>query len=445
MKRILIICAAALLVLLAACAAQPPVTDAPAAGDVPDADVTDAVDDGALPAAESAARQVVMDLAAGNFDEVTASFDETMAQSLTAGQLREAWETAVAQSGEYSEITSAEAALQDGYYVCLVTARHSVNGVVSRVVYDKDMKIAGLFFSYSENEGESGLSAGEISVTVGAEYPLNGVLALPPGGEKVPAVVLVHGSGPSDMDESAYGIKVFRDISDYLAADGVAVLRYDKRTYAHADKLAAADITAREETIEDAILAGRLLAQNERIDASKIFVVGHSFGGMLAPRIVAESDGLFAGAVIMAGSPRSLLDIVYDQNMYFISLADPSEREALTRQVEDAKPYYGMPQGYIDEMDARPASEYLLATDKPFLILHGGKDFQISPDKDFEAYKQLVGDKSNFEFHLYDNLNHFFTLSTMENPTTDDYAAGTHVDGAPLADMAAWLKAQGAD
>jgi dipeptidyl aminopeptidase/acylaminoacyl peptidase len=290
----------------------------------------------------------------------------------------------------------------------------------------------------TENKSES--ASGEASVTIGTEYPLDGVLALPIGNEKVPAVVLVHGSGPSDKDASVYGIKVFKDISDSLVTNGIAVLRYDKRTHAHAAKLSPDGITVEEETIEDAILAGRLLAQNERVDSAKIFVVGHSLGGLLAPRIVDESNGVFAGAVIMAGSPRSLLDIIYDQNMYFISLADESERDALTRQVEDAKPYFGLPQGYIDEMDAHPVSGYLAATDKPYLILQGGKDFQVSPEKDFGAYKQLVGDKDNFEFRLYGNLNHLFTVSTMENPTTDDYVAGTHVDEAPLDDIAKWIK-----
>jgi dipeptidyl aminopeptidase/acylaminoacyl peptidase len=284
----------------------------------------------------------------------------------------------------------------------------------------------------------------EISVTIGEEYPLVGLLALPGGTEKIPAVVLVHGSGPSDKDESVFGINVFKDISDYLAGSGIAVLRYDKRTYTHAAKLSSdiSAITVREETIEDAIFAGQLLAQSERVAGDKIFVVGHSLGGMLAPRIVEESDGIFAGAVIMAGSPRSLTDIVYDQNMYMISLADPAERDALTKQVEDAKPYLGMPQGYIDEMNAHPVSEYLRRTDKPFLILQGGKDFQVSPENDFGEYKRLVDGKSNFEFRLYDDLNHLFTVSTKENPTIDDYVAGTHVDDAPLADITAWVKAR---
>jgi dipeptidyl aminopeptidase/acylaminoacyl peptidase len=415
----------ALIVLLSACTSKAPITET-VPEDVP-------------PEAETAARQAVSDLISGNYAAVTARFDETMTKSLSVDKLQEAWKSSVAQAGDFAEISSAESFSQDGYYVCLVTTRHAIKGIVSRIVYDKDMKIAGLFFSYAENETE--LTETEMSVTIGTEYPLDGVLALPIGDERVPAVVLVHGSGPSDKDESVYGIRVFKDISDYLVTNGIAVLRYDKRTHAHAAKLSP-DITVAEETIEDAILAGRLLAQNERVDSAKIFVVGHSLGGLLAPRIVDESNGVFDGAVIMAGSPRSFLDIIYDQNMYFISLADESERDALTRQVEDAKPYFGLPQGYIDEMDAHPASGYLVTTDKPYLILQGGKDFQVSPDKDFGAYKRLVGDRSNFEFRLYGNLNHLFTVSTMENPTTDDYIAGTHVDEAPLGDIVKWIKAR---
>jgi dienelactone hydrolase len=421
MNRIVLYCLTALFVSLTACAPKTPVAEA-----IPN-DV------------ETAARQTVANLASGDYSAVTAHFDNTMANSLSTDQLGETWESTVAQAGYYLETVSAESFTQDGYYVCLVTTRHETKGIVSRIVYNKDMQIAGLFFTYTDNKSE--LITGETAVTVGTEYTLDGVLAMPSGAEKVPAVVLVHGSGPSNKDESVYGIKVFKDISAYLAANGIAVLRYDKRTYTYAAKLSP-DITVEEETIEDAILAGKLLARNERIDSAKIFVVGHSLGGMLAPRIVDESSGVFAGAVIMAGSPRSLSDIIYDQNMYFISLADEAERDALIKQVDDAKPYYGLPQGYIDEMNAHPVKDYLLSTDKPFLILQGGKDFQVFPDRDFAEYKRLVGDRSNFEFRLYDNLTHLFTASTMEIPTTVDYVEGAHVDTAPLEDIVKWIRAR---
>ena len=423
MRHILIYCAMALMLLLSACAPKAPAIEA-----IPD-DIKSLV--------ETAARQAVSDLAAGNYAAVTVHFDEKMEKALPADKLKEAWESTAADAGGYEEIVSAESFMQDGYYICHITTRHEAEGILSRIVYNKDMQIAGLFFSYTQNP--SALGEKETTVTIGTEYPLEGVLALPEGLEKVPAVVLVHGSGPSDKDASAYGIKIFKDISDYLVEKGVAVLRYDKRTYTHGAKLSK-DITVKEETIEDAILAGQMLSREQRIDSTKIFVLGHSMGGMLAPRIVEESEGVFAGAVIMAGSPRSLLDIIYDQNMYFISLADASQRDALIKQVEDAKPYFGLPQGYIDEMDAHPARNYLSLSDKPYLILQGGKDFQVSVDKDYEAYKALVGEKSNVAFHLYDNLTHLFTLSTMDKPTTDDYVPGAQVDDAPLSDIVKWIK-----
>ncbi|MDR0380388.1 MAG: hypothetical protein LBH86_00110 [Oscillospiraceae bacterium] len=69
-------------------------------------------------------------------------------------------------------------------------------------------------------------------------------------------------------------------------------------------------------------------------------------------------------------------------------------------------------------------------------------DFQVSPEKDFEGYKQLAGDRDNFEFRLCDNLTHFFTASSMMTPTTGDYVAGAHVDSAPLEDIVKWIKAR---
>ena len=163
---------------------------------------------------------------------------------------------------------------------------------------------------------------------------------------------------------------------------------------------------------------------------------------MLAPRIV--SEGGFAGGVIMAGSPRSLLDIMYDQNLYSISLMDVSDdqRAALVAQVDQARAdYFGQPKTYIDEMDAHPAQSYLDAGDKPFFIMQGSKDFQIFPDKDFVLYQQIAQDKPWLETRLYDGLTHLFTRSSMEHPTTDDYVPGAHVEQAPMADIATWVAA----
>ena len=129
----------------------------------------------------------------------------------------------------------------------------------------------------------------KIIVGKDTKYPLSGLLTLPDQGEKLPAVVFVHGSGSSNMDEKVMKLTPFRDLAEGLAAHGIASIRYDKRSFAHGLKMVREkNITVREETIEDAILAANLLRRDPRIDPDKIFIIGHSMGGMLAPRIDTE-------------------------------------------------------------------------------------------------------------------------------------------------------------
>lgn len=152
-----------------------------------------------------------------------------------------------------------------------------------------------------------------ITVGLNTEYPLKGLLTLPDDlSSPVPAVVLVHGSGPSNMDEKVMKLTPFRDLAEGLAERGIASIRYDKRTYVHARKMLKVSVTVREETIEDAILAADMLRNDPRIDPQRIYIVGHSMGAMLAPRIDAEG-GNFAGIIMMAGTNFRLEDIVIRQ------------------------------------------------------------------------------------------------------------------------------------
>ena len=159
-------------------------------------------------------------------------------------------------------------------------------------------------------------------IIIGAEtkYPLNGLLAIPKETNKlIPAVISVHGSGPSNMDEQIGNNYPFKDLAEGLSEKGIAVLRYDKRTLVYGKEMKSdAGLSVKEEVIEDAILAADLLRKDTRIDANKIFIIGHSLGGMLAPRIDAEG-GNFAGVIIMGGSPRKFEEILMDQNLNVVN------------------------------------------------------------------------------------------------------------------------------
>ena len=148
----------------------------------------------------------------------------------------------------------------------------------------------------------------KIIVGSGTDFPLNGLLTIPDeGNAPYPAVVFVHGSGSSDMDSKAFNVRPFKDFAEGLAKLGVASIRYDKRFFAHAAKARKMkiDITAKEEAIDDAILATNILRNDKRIDSDRIFIAGLSLGGYMAPRI-AEEDGNYAGIILLAAPARRM-------------------------------------------------------------------------------------------------------------------------------------------
>lgn len=303
----------------------------------------------------------------------------------------------------------------------------------------------------------------KIIVGEDTKYPLSGLLTLPDQGEKLPAVVFVHGSGSSNMDEKVMKLTPFRDLAEGLAAHGITSIRYDKRSFAHGFKMVREkNITVREETIEDAILAANLLRRDPRIDPDKIFIIGHSMGGMLAPRIDAEG-GSFRGLILMAGSPRLIEEILVEQTDEMLAEMKGFTRRIMEKQVkkllsgfnglygmtdeEAKKKKYGggVTMYYFKEMGEHPASDYLAKLDKPMLIMQGGKDFQVKADRDFALYQELLRDKPNVTFRLYENLNHVFVPSVYGkiSKAKQEYSVEQHIGEDVIADIAGWIKAVG--
>ena len=302
----------------------------------------------------------------------------------------------------------------------------------------------------------------KIIIGENTKYPLNGLLTLPMDTTKpVPAVVFVHGSGSSNMDEKVGRLTPFKDLAEGLAKHGIASIRYDKRSFAHGFKMLkdkSRPITVKEETIEDAILATELLRKDSRIDPGKIFIIGHSMGGMLAPRIDAEG-GDYRGLILMAGTPRKLEEVLIEQNEEVLSelkglakwliqkqvqklrktfdgLYDLSDEEATKKKVGGGTTLY-----YFKEMGEHPVSDYLIAMEKPMLIMQGEKDFQVMVDKDFKEYQNLLKGKSNAAFKLYANLNHAFVPSVYGSimKANKEYNVEQHIGQEVIADIANWI------
>jgi len=277
-----------------------------------------------------------------------------------------------------------------------------------------------------------------IVIGAGGEWALDGLLTLPraaSAGNPVPAVVLVHGSGPSDMDSNVFGNRPFFDIAGYLAANGVAVIRYDKRTYAHGERMMQAldGVTAWEESVEDAILAAELLRADPRIDENRVYMLGLSMGGMLAPNIHA-SGGNFAGLIVMAGTPRTLPELILEQSRASIGLAmeaGPEKDyqmaqmdmlEELFAAIRDMTPaearalnVMGISGYYFKDLEARSFGNYIGDVSVPILVMQGGRDFQVLADKDFVLLRELLEGRENVTFRLYEDLNHVFVPTAATN------------------------------
>ncbi len=292
----------------------------------------------------------------------------------------------------------------------------------------------------------------------GTEYPLNGILTLPedrPG--TVPAVVMVHGSGPSNMDEKVMKLTPFKDLAQGLAERGVASIRYDKRTFAHAGKMRKKEITVKEETIDDALLAIDVLRNDDRIDGSRIFVLGHSMGAMLAPRIASEAKDV-RGTVLMAGTPFRLEDIVLRQlkqadsanpllkwifrmqrgkySKLFDGLYDLSDAQARKKKFAGSMNLY-----YFKEMGLKTAADYLLEDDRPALILQGEKDFQVLAEEDYKAFRELLKNRENTWFRLYPDLNHCFVEAIYDDilKASKEYGTERHIGNDVMDDIAEFV------
>lgn len=167
---------------------------------------------------------------------------------------------------------------------------------------------------------------------------LAGTLTLPPGRGPFPAVALVSGSGPQDRDETLVGHQPFLVLADHLTRQGIAVLRYDDRGVAKSTGRFQ-DAVIRDFAI-DAGAAVAYLRTRADISASRIGLIGHSEGGLIAP-MVAEADRKLAFIVLLAGPAAPSREVMVAQRAAISRVAGANpvmvqRTEAVMRKIDDA-------------------------------------------------------------------------------------------------------------
>jgi len=412
---------------------------------------------------EARARAFVDRLAAGDYVAATADFDQDMKKQAPPVQLERIWLSLCVRFGKFESREGCRREPFQQYEFVFVRCRFERRAVDIKVVFNRKGEIAGFFTvpAYSPPDYARRDAFREEPVEFGDPgWRLPGTLTLPrvDGGDggRFPAVVLVHGSGPNDRDETLGPNRPFQDLAWGLGSRGIAVLRYDKRTKQHGTKMAKlARMTVREETIDDALLAVKLLRDRPEIDPKRVFVLGHSLGAMLAPRI-ARRDDTVAGLLILAGPTRPLGDLMVEQYEYIFSLdgkltsQEKKKIESLKRMARKVKSpelsddtprseiFVGAPPSYwIDLRGYRPA-EVASRIGRPMLILQGERDYQVTM-VDFQGWKDALGDRDDVRFKSFPGLNHLF-IPGKGRSTPGEYQQPGHVDEAVIRTIEQWIK-----
>jgi len=358
------------------------------------------------------------DIVEKNWDDAESFFSQVVKQKISAKTLEQVFNGLKPQIGELISFDSISNRKNQALYIGHFTS----SSLTIEVNFDDSSKIAGFFFlplsklykipQYSDESKY--YSRSTFVVTDNLKLPA--VITLPNNQSNisVPVVIFIGGSGPNDMDESIEAEKPFNDISIGLAVNGIASLRYDKRTYIYHNL--PANITIKEEYLIDVKNAIKLAKTIPGIDTSKIFILGHSLGGMLCPLILKENP-FICGAILLEANARPLEDLMYDQGVHLSKIGvgnNQFDLQAIFTASNDikkitiqdtSKTYLNVKGSYWLSLNQyNPIQTALELKNQKLFIIQGGDDYQVTPT-DFNLWKKL-NKNVNISFKFYPLINH---------------------------------------
>lgn len=404
------------------------------------------------------ARRCLQLILSGRFEAVEAEADRTHNNDLTAGRVQAMWNGTVYSFGPFEKERRATVASTPAGVMVRLSCAFRDMAVDAYFSFDDAGRLVGLHFAPNGDDVEyfpppyanpSSFREEGISVVSG-RLTLPGTLTIPKRRGPHSAVVLVHGMGPVDQDESLYKRKPFKDLACGLASRGIAVLRYEKRTHKYPEAAMTSNLDIDAETADDALAAVEMLFRRADIRSDRVFLFGHSLGAGAAPYIAAR-DSRLAGVVMFGAPARPVYELLVHQARYAATLdgnvSDAEQTfidgiEATVRTLRDGTWRPG------DMLTCHPV-EYWLGIDRMepvkharslragILIIHGGRDFQV-PDDEFEIWKRELAGRPDVTLQRMEALDHSMVAGTGPS-TFEQYKQPAHVDGNLIAFVAAWI------
>ncbi|RWU07357.1 DUF3887 domain-containing protein [Pedobacter chitinilyticus] len=398
--------------------------------------------------------------AAGKFEEAHGYFSEEGKTKVSAENLKQFWTALEKRLGKVKAIDATGSKNQGEFYAVTVSGEFEYDSQDFVLVFDKSEKLVGMHLppkaiTYrAPGYADSTLYKEKSTYIQTPGHQLAAVITVPKDGNSFPVVVLVHGSGPSDMDETIGPNKPFKDIAAGLAANGIASVRYVKRTLLYPAEFGKA-FTVKEEVLDDALQAIALAKTIEGADLKNIYVLGHSLGGMLAPRIATLAPDI-RGIILAAAPARKFTDLIIDQNKYLVSQSkdttgtmQKSLAEAITEiektrftKLGKMKPdslVLGLPASYWVDLNNYNQVETAKTLKQRIFVIQGGYDFQV-PETDYLLWKDALAGYRNVEFKLYPDFNHLFSQQE-EKGNALQYQKPANVEQRVIEDLSNWVKA----
>jgi len=395
-----------------------------------------------------------------------ASFFKDKEKVQKAEELESAWQSVVSQAGSYLNLGKQSSTYVGNYLkedftlnferqIILLTVISSRSGVPKEVIF-QTLK------SYKDKKKQAAYVKknlfSEKNVSIGnSKWKIPGLITVPKPRGRYPAVIFVHDLGVGDKDGTFGNNRIFQDLAWGLGSKGVISVRFDKRVYAHSDKLSQKNrnMTVNEETIDDVISAVNLLSSHRKVNASRIFLIGHGLGGTLVPRILSR-DPRIHGSISINAPSRKLEQVQLNKMMRLLMMdgvIDTKERLAYTSLSQKFKkvrelnlntpvksqelPLNLGPQYWLDMRAYDPFQWTHRIRHKPMLFLQGERDFETTL-QDFETWEKKLSKNNKAQFKLYENLNHIMVFGNGPS-TPQEYFIPKHLAPQVLDDIYNWI------
>ena len=358
--------------------------------------------------------QHILDLVkAGQGDSLVAQFHPTIKESLPVAVIDHLWEGLLAKSGDLKKQMDWSVTRRDTVLLEQCNLVFESESVQFSLMTDDEQHIVGFHFTpiehqfnlLSEEDKKMWAFLEKDTLLVNRRIKLPAVFCHPATmNGRVPVVVFVNDIGPYDKDATIGPNTPFREVAHRLAAQGIASLRYDNRTFVYGSRVSdvGGGLTYDTEIVDDAVAALDYASHFEEVDSQQVYVVGHSAGGMLAPRIAMLSRVPLAGMISVAGAARHLKDILHSQLRYMAKLegADLEQADSLSEMIYGklSMSYRAFAAAYNPVGTARGLRI-------PMLFLQGGHDFKVT-SIDHEIWKKGLEGCDNAQFVWLEKCDH---------------------------------------